>query len=118
MSGTPAPGTYPDAPASCLANLRRRGAGTRILREDITNALSPRHRRLPQRPYALFDHLLEFKTVSLKAAGLTGAELAEKPQEAEQRLAAYRDLLERRERTALTLQTHAVVRIGLERLVW
>ncbi len=88
--------------------------------------------RPDMRQYALLDHLLEFKAVSLKEVGLTGAELAaksrdelralpaavEKLREAEQQLAAYRDVLEREAGTPLKLRTHAVVGIGLERLVW
>ncbi len=70
--------------------------------------------------------------MSLKAIGLTSAELAaksrdelralpvvaEKLKEAEQQLAAYREVLERSAGAALKLRTHAVVCIGLERLVW
>ncbi len=88
--------------------------------------------RPDMRQYALLDHLLEFKAVSLKAVGLTSAELAaktrdelrtlpavaEKLKEAEQQLAAYREVLERSAGTTIKLRTHAVVSIGLERLVW
>ena len=88
--------------------------------------------RPDMRQYALLDHLLEFKTVSLKEAGLSGAErvartreelralpvVVEKRWEADQQLAAYRDTLERRYGDTLKLRTHAVVCIGLERLVW
>jgi len=88
--------------------------------------------RPDMRQYALLDHLLEFKTVSLKEAGLSGAErvartreelralpvVVEKLWEADQQLAAYRDTLERRYGDTLKLRTHAVVCIGLERLVW
>ena len=86
--------------------------------------------RPDMRQYALLDHLLEFKAVSLKEAGLTGAELAaksrdelralpavaEKLREAQEQLTAYRAILERD--APLKLRTHAVVCIGLERLVW
>ena len=86
--------------------------------------------RPDMRQYALLDHLLEFKAVSLKAVGLTSAELAAKSRdelralpavadalrEAETQLAAYRAVLERE--AHLKLRTHAVVSIGLERLVW
>ena len=85
--------------------------------------------RPDMRQYALLDHLLEFKAVGLKEIGLTSAELAaksrdelralpavaEKLQDAEQQLTAYRETLERD--APLKLRTHAVVSIGLERLV-
>ena len=88
--------------------------------------------RPDMRQYALLDHLLEFKAVSLKTVGLTSAELAAKSrdelralpamaaqlQDAEQQLATYRVELERREGATLKLRTHPVVAIGLERLVW
>jgi hypothetical protein len=88
--------------------------------------------RPDMRQYALLDHLLEFKAVSLKAVGLSSEalaatpreelrtlpEVAEKLQEAERQLTAYRAVLERRESAPLKLRTHAVVCIGLERLVW
>ena len=88
--------------------------------------------RPDMRQYALMDHLLEFKTLGLKDVKLTGAELAAKSrdelralpavaeqlQAAETQLATYRVALERREGATLKLRTHAVVAIGLERLVW
>ncbi|KAB2931092.1 MAG: AAA family ATPase [Candidatus Contendobacter sp.] len=88
--------------------------------------------RPDMRQYALLDHLLEFKTVSLKEAGISSAELAatpretlrtlpvvtEKLREAEHQLTAYRKVLERTYGTTLKLRTHAVACIGLERLVW
>jgi hypothetical protein len=88
--------------------------------------------RPDMRQYALLDHLLEFKTLGLKDVKLTGAELAaqsrdelralpavqEQLQAAESQLATYRAELERREGATLKLRTHAVVAIGLERLVW
>jgi hypothetical protein len=84
------------------------------------------------RQYALLDHLLEFKALSLKTVGLSSAELATKTREelralpavaealtaAEAQLARYRPVLEQIHRNRLKLQTHAVVGIGLERLVW
>ena len=87
--------------------------------------------RPDMRQYALLDHLLEFKAVSLKAAGLTSAELAAKTREelralpavaeklrgTEQQLAAYREVLAGVGGEPLKLRTHAVVGIGLERLV-
>ncbi len=88
--------------------------------------------RPDMRQYALLDHLLEFKTLGLKDVKLTGAELAaktraelralpavaEKLHEAEQQLTTYRAELERTEGATLKLRTHAVVAIGLERLVF
>ena len=88
--------------------------------------------RPDMRQYALLDHLLEFKTVSLKDAKLTSEALqaktrselralpavAEKRKEAEKQLTAYRAVLERAGGERLKLHTHAVVCIGLERLVW
>jgi len=88
--------------------------------------------RPDMRQYALLDHLLEFKALSLKKVGLTSAELVKKTreelrewpevkaslQEAEQQLAAYRAILERPADSPRRLHTHAVVAIGLERLVW
>ncbi|MDS4068219.1 MAG: AAA family ATPase [Candidatus Competibacter sp.] len=88
--------------------------------------------RPDMRQYALLDHLLEFKAVSLKAVGLTSAELTAKSRdelralpavaaalrEAETQLAGYRAVLERPGGEPLKLRTHAVVGIGLERLVW
>ena len=69
--------------------------------------------------------------LSLKTVGLTSAELAAKSREelralpavaealraAETQLAAYREELERTTGGPLKLHTHAVVGIGLERLV-
>ena len=87
--------------------------------------------RPDMRPYALLDHLLEFKAVSLKAVGLTSAELATTTREAlrtlpvvadalrdaQVQLARYRQTLEAAG-GPLRLRTHAVVCIGLERLVF
>jgi len=87
--------------------------------------------RPDMRQYTLLDHLLEFKAVSLKAVGLTSAELAAKTREELRALPAVADAL--REATAqlaryrqtleaagslLKLHTHAVVSVGLERLVF
>jgi hypothetical protein len=88
--------------------------------------------RPDMRQYALLDHLLEFKTVSLKDVKLTSTELAakrreelrtlpavvEKLQEAATQLTTYRAVLERTDGAAIDLRTHAVIGIGLERLVW
>jgi len=87
--------------------------------------------RPDMRQYALLDHLLEFKAVSLKAIGLTSAELATQSRdalrmrpvvadalrEAEAQLARYRHTLEATGNPR-PLHTHAVVCIGLERLVF
>jgi len=86
----------------------------------------------PDMRQALLDHLLEFKAVILKAVGLAGAQLAAKNREelralpavaealreAETQLTTYRKALERTDGERLRLRTHAVVGIGLERLVW
>ncbi len=88
--------------------------------------------RPDMRQYQLLDHLLEFKTVGLKAVGLTSVDLAgktrdelralpvvvEQLREAEIQLTAYRETLQRTDGVSLKLRTHAVVSIGLERLVW
>ncbi len=88
--------------------------------------------RPDMRQYQLFDHLLEFKYVSLKKLGLSSETLramdretlcalpavVERLQEAETQLAHYRAILERVYRDKLKLRTHAVACIGLERLVW
>ncbi len=88
--------------------------------------------RPDMRQYALLDHLLEFKAVSLKTVGLTSEALAatpretlrqlpvvaEKLREAETQLTVYREVLEHQAGGTLKLRTHAVACIGLERLVW
>jgi hypothetical protein len=88
--------------------------------------------RPDMRQYALLDHLLEFKTVSLKTVSLASVELAAKPRaelralptvaealrDAERQLTSYREALEQPGGEPLKLRTHAVVCIGLERLVW
>ena len=87
--------------------------------------------RPDMRQYTLLDHLLEFKALSLKSVGLSSEQLAAKTREelrelpsvaealaaAETQLARYRPALEQRYGAALKLQSHAVVGIGLERLV-
>ncbi|MDG4550842.1 MAG: AAA family ATPase [Candidatus Contendobacter sp.] len=87
--------------------------------------------RPDMRQYALLDHLLEFKTLSPKAVGLTSAELvtttrealrtlpavADALRDAQVQLARYRQTLEAAG-GPLKLHTHAVVCIGLERLVF
>ena len=44
--------------------------------------------------------------------------VAEKLREAEMQLTAYRETLKHTDGESLKLRTHAVVSIGLERLVW
>jgi len=81
--------------------------------------------RPDMRQYALLDHLLEFKALSLNAVGLTSAELAAKSRdelrilpvvaeplrEAERQLAAYREVLER----SAEPRSNCVPRRGLHR---
>ncbi|HRD64795.1 MAG TPA: AAA family ATPase [Candidatus Competibacter sp.] len=87
--------------------------------------------RPDMRQYALLDHLLEFKAVGLKAAGLTSAELATKTRDELRALPAVADALREAERQLtqyrrtpkanggpLKLHAHAVACIGLERLVF
>lgn len=88
--------------------------------------------RPDMRQYALLDHLLEFKYLSLAELNLTGAEVkketraelallplvAEKLDEAEKQLQDYRQTLELNYGTKLKLHTHAVVALGFDRLVW
>ncbi len=84
------------------------------------------------RQYRLLDHLLEFKYIPLKTLGLSNEAVgamdretlralpavAEQLQDAETQLVRYRTILERVYGEKLKLHTHAVVCIGLERLVW
>ena len=58
--------------------------------------------------------LAEMTRETLRALPL----VAEKLQEAERQLTVYRTVLEDQESATLKLRTHAVVAIGLERLVW
>ena len=88
--------------------------------------------RPDMRQYQLLDHLLEFKYVSLKDLGLSGEQVREKSREelaalpqvqtqlaaADAQLERYRETLERVYGEKLRLHTHAVVALGLERLVW
>ncbi len=89
--------------------------------------------RPDMRQYTLLDHLLEFKYIPLKElTGFDSQTLAETPLEklralplvqqkrveAEQQLASYRQTLERVYGPKLKLRTHAVVGVGLTRLVW
>lgn len=84
------------------------------------------------RHYKLLDHVLEFKYLSLSALGLTAetalqtsrAELlalplvADKISEAQGQLVHDRTILQQAYREKLRLRTHAVVSLGLTRLVW
>ena len=88
--------------------------------------------RPDMRKYQLLDHLLEFKHLRWEELGakntkmrdMTQEELRELPPvarklaEAEEKLAGYREILERVYGERLRLHTHALVCIGLERLVW
>ncbi len=88
--------------------------------------------RPDQRQYALLDHVLEFKALKWAEVGLTSATGQALSQEdlhalpavqtalasAETQLARYRQALTARYGDTLRLHTHAVVSLGLERLVW
>ncbi len=86
--------------------------------------------RPDMRHYRLYDHLLEFKYLAPKTLGLTSAAamprkaLLQRPevevllQAVETHPAEYRAGLEQRYGECLRLRTHAVVGLGLERLVW
>jgi len=89
--------------------------------------------RPDRRQYALLDHVLEFKQLKISdLAGVDSHDLATLPRdelrtrpevatllaEAEAQLARYRGALERRYGERLKLRTHAVVCVGLLRLVW
>nr|VFK31755.1 MAG: PD-(D/E)XK nuclease superfamily protein [Candidatus Kentron sp. MB]VFK34918.1 MAG: PD-(D/E)XK nuclease superfamily protein [Candidatus Kentron sp. MB]VFK77037.1 MAG: PD-(D/E)XK nuclease superfamily protein [Candidatus Kentron sp. MB] len=88
--------------------------------------------RPDMRKYRLLDHLLEFKHLRWEDLGAKNMGMRELPREelrqlppvakklseAETQLADYRETLERVYGEKLRLATHAVVCIGLERLVW
>ncbi|EIC20755.1 AAA family ATPase [Thiorhodovibrio frisius] len=88
--------------------------------------------REEMRRFALLDHLLEFKYLSLQDLGesaerlrqLSRDELSARPQvaarldEAEAQLARHRQGLEQAYGGRLRLHTHAVVALGFERLLW
>jgi len=94
---------------------------------DLTLILRPDIRR-----YRLFDHVLEFKHLRWDDLGMKGdegrklsrAELRILPivtarlADAKMQLGRYRQALENAYGERLKLRTHAVVCIGLERLVW
>jgi len=93
--------------------------------------------RPEMRHYSVFDLLIEFKYVPLKAltaeeGRLTGAAVAEKSQaelvslnavqeafsQARTQLDAYRQTLVQKYGAALKLRTYTVVAVGFERLLW
>jgi hypothetical protein len=88
--------------------------------------------REEMRRFALQDHLLEFKYLSLRDLALSGeqlraqshAQLSALPKvaasldSAEAQLARHRQGLEQAYGERLRLHTHAVVALGFERLVW
>ncbi|VFN00214.1 MAG: PD-(D/E)XK nuclease superfamily protein [Candidatus Kentron sp. G] len=88
--------------------------------------------RPDMRKYQLLDHLLEFKYIPLKELNMTGEEINSKSREqlralprvagalteAGGQLSRYRASLERAYGGKLRLRTHAVVALGLTRLVW
>jgi hypothetical protein len=88
--------------------------------------------REEMRRFALLDHLLEFKYLSLRDIGQTAETLREQPREAlarlpvvaasldaaEAQLARHRQGLEQAYGERLHLHTHAVVALGFERLLW
>ncbi|MBK5967734.1 MULTISPECIES: AAA family ATPase [Thiorhodovibrio] len=88
--------------------------------------------REEMRRFALLDHLLEFKYLSLQDLGesaerlrqLSREELSARPQvaalldEAEAQLVRHRQGLEQAYGGRLRLHTHAVVALGFERLLW
>ncbi|QTA92248.1 AAA family ATPase [Desulfonema magnum] len=94
---------------------------------DLTMILRP-----DMRHYQLPDVLMEFKYVSLKNAGLNGAELRdsgrdeitklepvkEKLAESESQLKRYGRTLEKTYGDVLRLRAYSVVSLGFERLVW
>ncbi|MBK1649973.1 AAA family ATPase [Rhabdochromatium marinum] len=105
---------------------------------DSETAIERRHADLSlmvreeMRRFALLDHLLEFKYLSLHDIGQTGQALRTQSREelarlplvaasldaAEAQLAHYRRGLEQAYGERLRLHTHAVVAIGFERLLW
>jgi len=88
--------------------------------------------REEMRRFALLDHLLEFKYLSLQDLNLGGESVREQPHDAlaalplvasaldtaEDQLARHRLGLEHAYGQHLRLHTHAVVALGFERLVW
>lgn len=88
--------------------------------------------RPDRRQYKLLDHVLEFKYLALGELGLSSEQVAAmareelvklpkvqaKLQEAENQLAGYQRTLEQAYGDKLRLRTHAVVGLGLTRLVW
>ncbi|MBK1619896.1 AAA family ATPase [Lamprobacter modestohalophilus] len=88
--------------------------------------------REEMRRFALLDHLLQFKYLSLQDLNLSGESVREQPRDAlaalpvvasaldtaEAQLARHRLGLEQAYGERLRLHTHAVVALGFERLVW
>ncbi|WP_089729330.1 AAA family ATPase [Candidatus Thiosymbion oneisti] len=88
--------------------------------------------RPDMRKYQLLDHLLEFKYIPLQELGLSNQEIRLKSREelralpqvkaklaqATAQLTRYRAILEQVYGERLRLSTHAVVALGLTRLVW
>ncbi|WP_338053514.1 hypothetical protein [Rhabdochromatium marinum] len=105
---------------------------------DSETAIERRHADLSlmvreeMRRFALLDHLLEFKYLSLHDIGQTGQALRPQSREelarlplvaasldaAEAQLAHYRQGLEQAYGQRLRLHTHAVVALDFERLLW
>jgi hypothetical protein len=107
---------------TCPERSRREGYG------DLSLMVRP-----DMRQYQLLDHLMEFKYIALKdLSGMDAAGLAQAPREelrdiplvrqklaeAEAQLTRYRESLERAYGGELRLHTHALVGIGMTRLVW
>ncbi len=94
---------------------------------DLTMLVRPEMRRYP-----LLDIIMEFKYVSLAAAGLTGAQaqqlsydqittlpiIQQKLTEVTYQLANYRHALVTQYGSVLQLHSYCVVALGFERLVW
>ncbi len=94
---------------------------------DLTMILRP-----DMRQYQLLDHVVEFKYVTLKEAGFSGAQLRELSRaelaalpavqkqlsQAKEQLARYREELAKIYGNILRLHSHVVVSIGFERTVW
>jgi hypothetical protein len=94
---------------------------------DLTMIVRP-----DMRQYQLLDFLLEFKYVSLKKAGFTASQIAQKSVEelkalapvmeclaqSKTQLKSYRETLLSNSGNTLRLHTYSVVAIGYERVLW
>ncbi|MDM8530770.1 PD-(D/E)XK nuclease domain-containing protein [Anaerolineales bacterium HSG25] len=94
---------------------------------DLTMIIRP-----DMRQYQLLDHVIEFKYVKLKEAGLSGAEIRDLSEEklralpavkaklndADSQLSRYRQGLAEIYGDKLRLWSHTVVSVGFERVVW